>query len=90
MRRIYKYPMPNDVSIIMDQATHNHSKCLSISMKEDVAAMGIATLTQAALNAYKKCMQDRGYEFTPDDPGREMYIVKNGLGLFTFRATVKE
>ena len=90
MRRIYKHPMPDDVSIIMDQATHNHSKCLSITMKEDVAAMGIATLTQAAFTTYKKCMQDCGYEFTPDDPGSEMYIVKNGLGLFTFRVTIKE
>jgi hypothetical protein len=91
IRRIYKYQLPEDEVTVMNQAKQSQSKCLSIANNSDIGPANFIKLTQAALNTYWTCMRGLGYEFIPNDPSKEMYIVNNaGLGLFTFRVELLE
>jgi hypothetical protein len=49
-----------------------------------------ATLSKPELCAYQECMEARGYQFSGEPSRKEVWITRNGLGLFTFEASIKQ
>jgi hypothetical protein len=91
MRKAMQGAGPEELERERSKSAEERRDAPSIT-RECLVSNGIvvqAELTTSEFSAYQQCLEARGYELVGVPYKEDLWVTRNGLGLFTFRVTAK-